>query len=214
MKYALKPQLIGVALAFCMLTSVTVPTTASPSPSPSNQPTPTPSIKPSVFPSARPSHYCASSVSGKPVRISGVHCGRGNFYLGYGPLNKGKSRPAQLDPLLKNRIRAVQLSATAKGFSVGVTSGWRSLNDQQRIYNNAVKLYKNQADRWALPPEKSMHPWGLAVDLHFGSQAAANWFKQNSWTFGLCRVYKNEWWHFEPVIAPGGKCPRLKVNAS
>lgn len=173
---------------------------------------PTPTVTPT--PSANPvTYYCASLTTGIPNVMKGMHCGAGKIFLGSGPIPKASTRPHKMNPLLSNRLRAAQIVAKTKGFSIGVTSGWRSLREQQRIYRNAIKIYKNSADKWALPPEKSMHPWGLAIDVHFNSQGAANWFKKNSATFGLCRIYKNEWWHFEPVIAPGGQCPKLKANA-
>jgi D-alanyl-D-alanine dipeptidase len=32
----------------------------------------------------------------------------------------------------------------------------------------------------------------------------------NGYRFGLCRRYENEWWHFEPLVAPGTQCPALE----
>jgi hypothetical protein len=43
--------------------------------------------------------------------------------------------------------------------------------------------------------------------------AGALWLERNGWRFGLCRVYANEWWHFEGVIAPGERCPALAPDA-
>jgi hypothetical protein len=43
---------------------------------------------------------------------------------------------------------------------------------------------------------------------------AAGWLEINGAKFGLCRVFENEWWHFEPVIAPGWKCPALVPDAT
>ena len=176
-------------------------------------PTPLPIASPGSPAPSKPVHYCASLKTGIPSPMKGMHCGSGAIYLGSGPVSAGKSRPAELNLLLRNRLRSAQIAGKKHGYSIGITSGWRSLSEQQRIYRNAVKVYKNSANKWAMPPAKSMHPWGLAIDVHFNTQAAANWFKQNSATFGLCRMYKNEWWHFEPVIAPGGRCPKLRANA-
>jgi LAS superfamily LD-carboxypeptidase LdcB len=72
---------------------------------------------------------------------------------------------------------------------------------------------------WVLPPKKSNHPWGLAIDINYkvggekGEKAAA-WLEKNGYKYGLCRRYVNEWWHFEPLVAPGQKCPKMEPYAS
>jgi hypothetical protein len=45
-------------------------------------------------------------------------------------------------------------------------------------------------------------------------QSGAQWLEVNGYKFGLCRVYENEWWHFEPLVAPGQQCPALVANAT
>jgi hypothetical protein len=65
-----------------------------------------------------------------------------------------------------------------------------------------------------LPPQFSHHPKGLAIDVNYpGDKAGTYWLETNGSRFGLCRVYANEWWHFEGVVAPGGICPALGANA-
>ena len=60
----------------------------------------------------------------------------------------------------------------------------------------------------------SHHPQGLAIDVNYpGDKLGALWLEENGSRFGLCRVYANEWWHFEGVIAPGQACPPLAPNA-
>jgi hypothetical protein len=51
----------------------------------------------------------------------------------------------------------------------------------------------------------------LALDINYPAGAA--WLESNGARFGLCRVYGNEWWHFEGVIAPGQPCPAMAQNA-
>jgi len=61
----------------------------------------------------------------------------------------------------------------------------------------------------------SHHPWGVAIDVNYPDEpVGAGWLEVNGSTFGLCRVFDNEWWHFEPVIAPGWKCPALVPDAT
>jgi len=61
----------------------------------------------------------------------------------------------------------------------------------------------------------SHHPWGVAIDVNYPDEpVGAGWLEINGSKFGLCRVFENEWWHFEPVIAPGWKCPVLVPDAT
>ena len=219
----LKSQLTVLTVSAAMVFTAVAPTHAqSPStpkfnvsPTASPKPTSSPTVKPTVKPKPSVTYYCAYKSSGQAYVMQGNHCAPQSLFLGAGPLVRGSKRPNQLDPLLSNRLRAAQIAARKLNFSIGVTSGWRSLNEQQRLFRRAVKQYGSvrAASRWALPPEKSQHPWGLALDLHFSSKAASRWFDRYSSSFGLCRTYRNEWWHYEPVIAPMQRCPKLKANA-
>jgi LAS superfamily LD-carboxypeptidase LdcB len=67
------------------------------------------------------------------------------------------------------------------------------------------------AHRWVLPPERSAHVAGLAIDV--GPAAGARWLEERGSAYGLCRVYLNEPWHFEPLVAPGTPCPELQPDA-
>jgi hypothetical protein len=61
----------------------------------------------------------------------------------------------------------------------------------------------------------SHHPWGTAIDVNYPDEpVGAGWLEINGHKFGLCRIFDNEWWHFEPVIAPGWKCPALVPDAT
>jgi hypothetical protein len=72
-----------------------------------------------------------------------------------------------------------------------------------------------EASKWVLPPDLSHHPKGIALDVNYPmGQPGAQWLEVNGYKFGLCRVYENEWWHFEPLVAPGQQCPALVANAT
>jgi hypothetical protein len=78
----------------------------------------------------------------------------------------------------------------------------------------AIRGSETEAAKWVLPPQFSHHPQGLAIDVNYpGVKAGAYWLETNGSRFGLCRVYDNEWWHFEGVIAPGERCPAMAANA-
>ena len=136
--------------------------------------------------------------------------------LGTTPIFHTDIRPNELDRTFEVRFLAAQAAAKAVGFNIRITSGFRSQQLQERLFSDAVKKYgsESEASKWVLPKEISNHPWGLAIDVNYpGDRTAVKWLEENGSTFGLCRVYENEWWHFEPVIAPGEPCPPMMANA-
>jgi D-alanyl-D-alanine dipeptidase len=122
----------------------------------------------------------------------------------------------EIHPLLLARFNVAQSFARADGVELTLTSGYRSLERQQMLFQREVEIRgsETEAAKWVLPPQFSHHPKGLAIDVNYpGDKAGAYWLETNGSRFGLCRVYANEWWHFEGVIAPGGTCPALAPNA-
>jgi LAS superfamily LD-carboxypeptidase LdcB len=105
-------------------------------------------------------------------------------------------------------------AAKAQGVPMRINSGRRSAAKQQRLLDEAIKKYGSyrEAIRWVLPPEKSMHVKGKAVDI--APQAAMAWLQKAGWKYGICRVYDNEPWHFEALTAPGRKCPPLQTSSA
>lgn len=121
-----------------------------------------------------------------------------------------------LTPQLTRAITRAREAAAADGIErIGITSGARSAQAQQQLFVEAVAKYGSaaEASKWVLPPNKSAHVKGEAIDVN--PYAAAQWLEKNGVKFGLCRRYANEYWHFE-VLAPakGQKCPALEANAA
>jgi hypothetical protein len=119
-------------------------------------------------------------------------------------------------PLLLNRFKAAKIAAHADGVDLYITSGFRSRERQGQLFAEAIVKYgsESEAAKWVLPPQFSHHPEGLALDINYpGDRAGAKWLERNGYRFGLCRVYANEWWHFEGVSAPGEPCPAMAPNA-
>lgn len=119
-------------------------------------------------------------------------------------------------PLLIARFEAAKSAALLEGVHLYITSGFRSFDRQGELFAAAIKKYgsETEAAKWVLPPQYSHHPKGLALDVNYpGDPQSAKWLEENGARFGLCRVYANEWWHFEGVIAPGGSCPTMAENA-
>ena len=136
--------------------------------------------------------------------------------LGTTPIIHSEIRPTQLDRTFEVRFLAAQAAAKLAGFNIRITSGFRSQQLQERLFSDAIKKYgsESEASKWVLPKDVSNHPWGIAIDVNYpGDRMAVKWLEENGSTFGLCRVYENEWWHFEPVIAPGETCPPMMANA-
>ena len=104
---------------------------------------------------------------------------------------------ANLDFALLAALRRAAAQAEHDGVTMVVNSGWRSPAYQEQLLQQAIKRYGSRAKaaRWVATPETSAHVSGDAVDI--GPAAAASWLTAHGAAFGLCRIYRNEPWHFE-----------------
>lgn len=92
--------------------------------------------------------------------------------------------------------RAIEKSANADGVIVCLNDGKRSRAQQQAQYDQYEQQYgKEVADQLVLPPAKSAHVIGNAIDVQ--PQAAYQWLQATKGDLGFCRIYDNEPWHFE-----------------
>jgi LAS superfamily LD-carboxypeptidase LdcB len=160
---------------------------------------------------------CADKVTYQ-LRISNVikQCLESELSLGEGPIAYSLTAPKTLNSTLEIRFLSAQAAAKKEDVSLQITSGYRTLARQNKLFKDAIKKYGSykEAARWVSPPEISHHPRGLAIDVNYPNDPkAAKWLEVNGYKFGLCRVFKNEWWHFEGNIAPGWKCPKLLKDA-
>ncbi|WP_084759551.1 M15 family metallopeptidase [Nocardia mangyaensis] len=119
-----------------------------------------------------------------------------------------------LDPSLAVAYTVAERQAHAEGVPLSITSGHRTYEQQQWLWNDGLATYGSpeEARRWVLPPEESTHVSGHAIDV--GPQVGAQWLENNGYRWGLCRTFDNEWWHFELVTAPGAPCPPRAPDAS
>ena len=154
------------------------------------------------------------------IRISrAVECPPPLITLGGSALSESATANGEVDelhPLLAARFEAAQIAAASEGVNLYITSGFRTQERQEVLFANAIKKYGNETEaaKWVLPAHFSHHPQGLAIDVNYPKDpAGAKWLEDNGARFGLCRVYANEWWHFEGVIAPGQSCPAMAENA-
>lgn len=114
----------------------------------------------------------------------------------------------RLDHELLAALREAARDAGEEGITIVVNSGWRSPSYQQDLLDDAVAEYgsEEEAARWVATPETSPHVSGHAVDI--GPRAATDWLAEHGASYGLCRTYANEPWHFElRREAVGGHCP-------
>lgn len=124
-------------------------------------------------------------------------------------------KPDGLRPDVLAGFQRLRAAAKAQEVYLCVNDGKRSLGQQQREFDNAVKKFgtPDLAAHYVLPPDKSNHVKGIAVDLQpWGS---ADWVEKNGRPLGWCRRYDNEKWHFEynPDYAAHG-CPALLPSAT
>lgn len=170
-------------------------------------------------PSARTILSCFDTATITIETTTGLDCSIDLISLGSSALAQirdSESVTTEIHPILLTRFNAAYLVAQEEGVKLYITSGFRSLARQEVLFERAVDKYgsESEAAKWVLPAPYSHHPQGLALDVNYpGDPKGAQWLEINGSRFGLCRVYANEWWHFEGVIAPGEICPPLAPNA-
>jgi D-alanyl-D-alanine carboxypeptidase len=104
---------------------------------------------------------------------------------------------AKLDPGLLRALRQAARNAARDGVEIVVKSGWRSREYQKQLFRDAVAKYGSEeaAARWVATPDTSSHVSGDAVDI--GPSRATAWLFKHGAEYGLCRIYRNEPWHYE-----------------
>ena len=118
---------------------------------------------------------------------------------------------------LRDDVLAAYSSLRAKATEQKVTlclqDGKRSTRQQQAQFDDYVQRYGSleQARKYVLPPDESMHVKGIAVDVQ--PLSAAGWVERSAGAYGWCRRYENEPWHFEYDPAYTKGCPALRPHA-
>jgi zinc D-Ala-D-Ala carboxypeptidase len=122
---------------------------------------------------------------------------------------------ANLDRALLDALRRAATEAANDGVEFVVDSGWRSRAYQEHLLHQAIAKYGSEAEaaRWVATPDTSAHVSGDAVDI--GPSDATAWLSAHGAEYGLCRIYRNEPWHYElrpDAIAHG--CPAMYADAA
>ncbi len=159
-----------------------VSSTASPATSAAAQSaSPTAAMYKSSFedPALGPGKQVQAYVSGRATTIS-VH-----------PVGNGKYMQADA---AKNFV-AMQKAAKAAGINLGATSGFRTMAEQQALYQKHLNGTGNLAAR----PGYSNHQNGISMDIggiNSYSTKAYAWMKANAANFGFVNDVKGEYWHW------------------
>ncbi|MCP3799056.1 D-alanyl-D-alanine carboxypeptidase family protein [Allokutzneria sp. A3M-2-11 16] len=104
--------------------------------------------------------------------------------------------------------------AGSRGVTLCAHEAKRTAAQQKAEFDEALERYNGDrrlAEQYVLPPAKSLHVSGLAVDVQ--PRASAAWLERTAGALGWCRRYANEPWHFEynRDYADSG-CPALKPH--
>ncbi|MCW2570919.1 MAG: hypothetical protein JWO88_977 [Frankiales bacterium] len=118
-----------------------------------------------------------------------------------------------LDPALLRALRRAATDAGGDNVVFYVDSGWRSRQYQEQLLRQAVVKYgsREKAARWVATPDTSAHVSGDAIDI--GHDDARSWLSRHGAKYGLCRIYRNEPWHYElrPHAVDRG-CPAMYAD--
>ena len=120
---------------------------------------------------------------------------------------------ANLDPALLGALRRAATDAARDGITFYVESGWRSPKYQEQLLEQAISKYgtRDAAARWVATPGTSAHVSGEAIDI--APSDATAWLSEHGAKYGLCPIYRNEPWHYEPrPAAVDHGCPRLYAD--
>jgi len=114
--------------------------------------------------------------------------------------------PTGLDPSVIAAWQRATADAAAQGVTLCLHDGKRSRQQQLDTFDDYVAQYgEAAAHQYVLPPEKSAHVAGWAIDVQPAS--ASSWLEATNGSYGLCRMYDNEAWHFEWAATFELGCP-------
>ena len=101
-----------------------------------------------------------------------------------------------LDPIFSGRLSAL---AKASGVAFNVTSGYRSIEEQTKLYNMYLSYKKTGIGtiKSAAVPGKSSHNYKIAADI--STQPIRGMDNSQLKKYGLCKPIKSEGWHVQAI---------------
>jgi hypothetical protein len=95
-----------------------------------------------------------------------------------------------------NAFYVMQQAAAKQGVSIKISSGFRTMAEQQYLYNCYLNKNCNNGNL-AAKPGYSNHQSGHALDLNTSSSGVLTWLNANGSAFGFKRTVPSETWHWE-----------------
>ena len=119
-----------------------------------------------------------------------------------------------LDPDLRAAVEAATRAARDDGVELSITSGWRSRDHQERLFDAAVSKYGSEEEAGATSRRPTPRGTSPATRSTSVRPTPTSWLSQHGADYGLCQIYANEVWHFELATTPGGQCPEMYPDSS
>jgi D-alanyl-D-alanine carboxypeptidase len=115
-------------------------------------------------------------------------------------------KPAEV--LTANAYSVMQGAAAEDGVTLWVVSGFRTMEEQEYLYDCYVSCDCNNCNL-AAPPGYSNHQSGHALDLNTSGTGVYAWLDANAAEYGFERTVPSEDWHWEwwGGGLGGGPCP-------
>lgn len=125
-------------------------------------------------------------------------------------LSKKKVSGYYVDARIAGSLSAMIKAAKADGVTLKITSAYRTLATQERLYKNALNKYLKsglsyenaliQTNLYHAEPGKSEHNLGLAIDFiagsgldeNFANTAAGIWLKEHAYEYGFILRYEED----------------------
>lgn len=120
------------------------------------------------------------------------------------PYQDKNGNPVRLNPAAAQGLTRIQDLARAKGIEVRINSSYRSVEEQTRLWRDALAKYGSaeEARRWVAPPGRSRHNSGGAIDMNLmrnGQKIPQSEFDALIREAGMYRPMAWEGWHVEPL---------------
>ncbi|MBX3127849.1 MAG: N-acetylmuramoyl-L-alanine amidase [Polyangiaceae bacterium] len=116
-----------------------------------------------------------------------------------------------------NAYMRMAQAAAKDGVQIRIVSGFRSMSEQQYLYN-CYKTCSCNSCNLAAAPGYSNHQSGHALDLNTSSAGVYNWLAKHGGKFGFKRTVPSEAWHWEWWGSDTGQGPcngdTLKANVT